>query len=80
MTKKFNMEREDQVEAFVTTGSMQEEATTRMTFEIPESLKVRFDIEAARRRLKKRERLEDGSSRGSTRRSGDWPAGAEPPP
>ena len=55
MSKKFNMEREGQVEAFVATGSIQEEATTRMTFEIPESLKVRFDVEAARRQLKKRD-------------------------
>ena len=55
MSKKFNMEREGQVEAFVATGSIQEEATIRMTFEIPESLKVRFDVEAARRQLKKRD-------------------------
>ena len=55
MTKKFNMEREEQVESFVATGSTQEEATTRMTFEIPERLKVRFDVEAAKRQLKKRD-------------------------
>ena len=53
MNRKFSMDRNEQVEAFVETGSTEGEMTTRLTFHLPESLKHKFDVEAATKKIKK---------------------------
>ncbi|MEE8291973.1 MAG: hypothetical protein V3U27_09740 [Candidatus Tectomicrobia bacterium] len=51
----------ERLDQFVVTGSTdaQEEPRVRVNFEIPERLKIAFDVEAARTRRKKRELVQE---------------------
>ena len=55
MKKKFDMGTARKVDEFVATGSADDEIVDRVNFELPRHLRIRFNEEAARRDMKKRD-------------------------